>query len=150
MIYEAFSLAMRYWFVIVIAIVLVGSVGISIKEYRQKHFVLGIAQNSIGYLSIISGPEDILGENMQLGVQNTIGRSRRVDIVLHDRSVDKAHSQVYLDEYGDVLVNRLGNGDVTINGEPLRETAIVFSDDIICFGNVVAELHIKEDESDGT
>lgn len=145
MIYEAASLAMRYWFVIVIVIVLIGSVGISIKEYRQKHFVLGVAQSSIGYLSILSGPEDILGENVQLMQENTIGRSRRVDIVFADRSVDKAHSQVYVDEFGDVCVNRLGSGEVTINGERLRDTALIFTDDVICFGNVVCELHIKED-----
>jgi hypothetical protein len=53
MIYEAFSLAMRYWFVVVIFIILVGSVGISIKEYTQKRFVLGLAHSSIGYLKVI-------------------------------------------------------------------------------------------------
>lgn len=150
MIYEAASLAMRYWFVVVIVIVLFGAVGISVKEYRQKHFVLGVAQNSIGYLTILSGPDDVLGENLQLKPQNTVGRSRRVDIVLLDRSVNKAHSQIYRDEYGDVCVNRLGGGEVTINGVSLEDTALLFSDDIICFGNVVAEVHIKEDTQDDT
>jgi hypothetical protein len=150
MLYEAASLAMRYWFVVVIVIVLFGAVGISVKEYRQKHFVLGVAQNSIGYLSILSGPDDVLGENLQLKTQNTVGRSRRVDIVLLDRSVDKAHSQIYQDEYGDVCVNRLGGGEVTINGQPLEDTALIFTDDIVCFGNVVSEVHIKEDNGDDT
>lgn len=95
MLYEAASLSMRYWFVVVIVIVLMGSIGISIKEYSQKRIVLGVAQASIGYLCVISGPEEILGENLQLMQENTIGRSRRVDIVFSDRSVDKAHSQVY-------------------------------------------------------
>ncbi len=150
MIYEAASLAMRYWFVVVIVIVLIGAVGISVKEYRQKHFVLGVAQNSIGYLSILSGPDDVLGENVQLMQENTIGRSRRVDIVLADASVSKAHSQIYVDEYGDVCINRLGDGEVTINGEPLEDTALIFTDDIVCFGNVVSEVHIKEGNDDGT
>ena len=150
MIYEAASLAMRYWFVVVIVIVLIVCAGISVKEYRQKHFVLSVAQNSIGYLSILSGPDEVHGQNMQLMAQNTIGRSRRVDIVLLDRSVDKAHSQIYLDEYGDVCVNRLGDGEVTINGQPLIDMALLFSDDIVCFGNVVAQVHIKEDTQDDT
>jgi len=150
MIYEAASLAMRFWFVVVILIVLLGAVGISVKEYRQKHFVIGVAQNSIGYLSVLSGPEDILGENVQLMEENTIGRSRRVDIVLLDRSVSKAHSLVYLDEFGDVCINRLGDGEITINGEQLEDTALIFTDDIVCFGNVVTEVHIKEDKSDDT
>ncbi|MBT3319586.1 MAG: FHA domain-containing protein [Clostridia bacterium] len=150
MLYEAASLAMRYWFVVVIVIVFFGAVVISVKEYRQKHFVLGVAQNSIGYLSILSGPDDVLGENLQLMQENTIGRSRRVDIVLADRSVNKAHSQVYLDEYGDVCINRLGDGEVTINGESLEDNALIFTDDIVCFGNVVTQVHIKEDDGDDT
>ena len=62
MLYEAFSLAMRYWFVAAILIVFLGAAGISTKEYRQKHFVLGLARSSIGYLNVLSGPEDILGK----------------------------------------------------------------------------------------
>ena len=70
--------------------------------------------------------------------------------MLLDRSVDKAHSQIYRDEHGDVCINRLGDGEVTINGVPLEETALIFSDDVVCFGNVVAQVHIKEDTQDDT
>ncbi len=60
-VYEAASLAMRYWFFIVGAIVLLGVTSISIKEYRDKRYVLGVAKSSIGYLSVISGPDEIRG-----------------------------------------------------------------------------------------
>jgi len=146
LLYEAFSLAMRYWFVIVILIVLIGSVGISVKEYRQKHFVLSLAHSSIGYLRVLSGPEDILGENIQLMHENTIGRSRRVDILLRDRSIDKVHCLIYKDETGDVYISRITQGDITINGVQLEDSAIVFTGDMICIGNVVTELHIKKEE----
>jgi hypothetical protein len=150
MIFEAVSLGMRYWFVIVIVIVLIGCIAISIKEYRQKRYVLGVAQNSIGYLSILSGPDDILGQNVQLMEQNTIGRSHRADIVVVERSVDKAHSQIYLDENGDVCINRLGEGEVTINGAALEDAGLLYDDDIVCFGNVVTQVHLKEDKQDDT
>ena len=142
-VYEAAALVMRYWFFIAAFIVLIGAAGISINEYRDKRYVMHVAQNSIGFLHIVSGPEDIMGENIQLMKQNTLGRSRRVSIVLRDASVDKAHSQIYQDETGSVFVNKLGRGDVTVNGAHVRDTVCVFSGDVICFGNIVAKLHIK-------
>jgi hypothetical protein len=144
-VYEAVSLGMRYWFLIAAAVVLLGVTGISIKEYRDKRFVLNVAHSSIGYLSVISGPEDIINENIQLLRENTIGKSRGVDIVLRDSSISKAHSQVYMED-GRVYVNRLGKGDVTLNGSRVASTAEVYDGDIICFGNIVTRLHIKEVE----
>lgn len=143
-IYEAAALSFRFWFLIVGIIVLLGAAGISIREYREKKYVLSVVQRSIGYISIISGPDEILGENIQLMQTNTIGRSRRVDIILRDRSIDKAHSQIYMTEEGDVCVNRLGKGEVTVNGLTIEDSDVVYSGDIICFGNIVTELHLKE------
>ncbi len=144
-VYEAAALAMRYWFLIAAAIVLIGVTGISIKEYREKRFVLSIAQSSIGYLSVISGPEDIIEENIQLMRENTIGRSRGVDIVLRDPSIARAHSQIYL-AGSNIYVNRLGKGEVTLNGEDVDSPARIYSGDFICFGNIVTRFFIKEEE----
>jgi Uncharacterized conserved protein, contains FHA domain len=145
-VYEAASLAMRYWFFIVGAIVLLGVTSISIKEYRDKRYVLGVAKSSIGYLAVVSGPEDIRGVKMQLMLQNTIGRSRRADIVLSDRSVEKAHAQLYLAEDDAVYLSRLGSGEITVNGARVNEYARLKDTDIVCFGNVVVRVHIKEVE----
>lgn len=143
-IYEAAALAMRFWFLIAGIIVLLGVTGISIKEYREKRFVLGIAQSSIGYMNIISGPEEVMSQNIQLMSKNTIGRSKRVDIVISDRSISKAHSQVYLTQDGAVIVNRLGRGEVSVNGKHVGRAMKVYDNDIVCFGNVVASIHLKE------
>ena len=143
-IYEAMALGMRFWFLAVVILVLLGVTAISIKEYTEKRYVLRVASRSIGYLHIVSGPEEIMKENLQLMRENTVGRSRRVDINLRDNSISKAHSQIYLAQDGIVYVNRLSRGEVTVNGQPVNDTAPVYSGDIICFGNVVARLHIKE------
>lgn len=145
-VYEATALALRFWFLIAAGIVLLGVTSISIKEYRDKRYVLGVAHSSIGYLTILSGPDDIMGQNIQLMDKNTIGRSRRVDIVLGDRSVERAHSQLYAAENGQVYVNRLGRGDVTVNGQPVKDACAVREGDIVCFGNIVTRVHLKEDE----
>ena len=142
-IYAVAALAMRYWFLAAAAIVLLGVTGISIKEYSEKRFVLGIAKSSIGYLHVISGPEDIIDKNIQLMLENTIGRAKNVDIMLHDPSVSKAHSQVYMAD-GGVFINRLGRGEVVVNGIKVNSVAEVFDEDIVCFGNVVMRLHLKE------
>ena len=143
-VYEAAALTLRFWFLIAAGIVLLGVTSISIKEYRDKRYVLGVAHSSIGYITIVSGPDDIMGQNIQLMNRNTIGRSRRVDIVLSDRSVDKAHSQVYLAEDGYVYVNCLGRGDVTVNGQLIGDVSPIYESDIVCFGNVVTRVHLKE------
>jgi hypothetical protein len=144
-VYEAVSLAMRYWFLAAAAIVLLSVTGISIKEYREKRLVLSVAQNSIGYIHVVSGPEDIFNANIQLMRENTIGRARNADIVLKDPSIMKAHSQVYSVD-GDVYVNRLGKGEVTVNGLPISSPVRVETGDIICFGNIVTRLHLKEED----
>lgn len=146
-IYEATALALRFWFVVVAIIVLLGVTGISVKEYRDKRFVLGIAQNSIGYLRVISGPDDVIGENIQLTEKTVIGRSRRSDIVFADRSVDKSHSQIAKVLSGAVYLSRLGTGEVTVGGKSVDSRIRLYDGDVVCFGNVVTEVHIKEDES---
>jgi pSer/pThr/pTyr-binding forkhead associated (FHA) protein len=87
-----------------------------------------------------------MGSNISLMNRNTVGRSRRVDIVFNDRSVDKAHSQIYQTEQGVVYVNCLGRGDVTVNGQPVNDACPVYNGDVVCFGNVVARMHLKENE----
>jgi hypothetical protein len=145
-VYEAAALALRFWYLIAAAIVLLGVTSISIKEYRDKRYVLGVAHSSIGYMTILSGPEDVIGSNISLMDRNTVGRSRRVDIVLNDRSVDKAHSQIYQAEDGAVYVNCLGRGDVTVNGQLVNDAYPVYGGDVVCFGNVVTRLHLKEND----
>jgi hypothetical protein len=146
-VYEAAALTLRFWFLIAAGIVLLGVTSISIKEYRDKRYVLGVAHSSIGYMTILSGPEDIMGSNISLMNRNTVGRSRRVDIVLNDRSVDKAHSQIYQIEDGTVYVNCLGRGDVTVNGQLVNDASPVYEGDVVCFGNVVARMHLKENDN---
>lgn len=144
-VYEAVALAMRYWFLVAAAIVLLSVTGISIKEYREKRMVLSVAQSSIGYLHVISGPEDIFNSNLQLMRENTIGKARNVDVIMRDPSILKAHSQVYFED-GDVYVNRLGKGEVTVNGETVASPVKVATGDIICFGSIVTRLHLKEED----
>ena len=105
-----------------------------------------MAHSSIGYMTILSGPDDVMGQNISLMNRNTIGRSRRVDIVFNDRSVDKAHSQIYQAEDGMVYVNCLGRGDVTVNGQLVDDVCPIYDGDVVCFGNVVARIHLKDND----
>lgn len=145
-IYEASALTMRYWFMGVAVIILLGVTAMSIKEYKDKRYVLNMAQSSIGYLSVLSGPNDIFGENMPLMAQNVLGRSRRCDIVLLDGSVKKEHARIHKALSGAVYIERTSPGDITVGGLNIKRRARINSMDIVCIGNVVTQVHLKEDE----
>lgn len=144
-VFQVTALAMRFWFMIVAAIVLLGVTGISIKEYRDKRYVLDVAQSSIGYLYIVSGPEDVMEENITLLQSNTIGRARKCDIVLADRSIDKVHAQIDRALSGAVYLFRTGQGEVTVDGKSVERRARLYAGALVCFGNVVAEVYLKEE-----
>ncbi len=144
-IYEAASIAMRYWFVAAGVIVLIGVIIISLREYREKSYVLSLAKSSIGYLSVISGPADVMGENIQLMQKNAIGRSRRCDIMFDERSLDKTHASIYRALSGAVYLSRSGKGEVTVNGRAIESRVRLHSKDTVCFGNVVTKVHLKEE-----
>ncbi|MFA5675042.1 MAG: FHA domain-containing protein [Christensenellales bacterium] len=145
-IYEAAALALRYWFMFAAVIILFGVAGISIKEYKDKRYVMNVAQSSIGYLSVISGPKDIIGENVPLMEINLLGRSKRCDIMFADRSVYKEHAKIHKALSGAVYLERLDKGDISISGRNVENRARLYSMDILCIGNVVTEVHLKEDE----
>jgi hypothetical protein len=62
--------------------VLVALIFISYKEYREKKYVKGAISKFFGYLEIVGGPEDFLGDRFGIRDQNTIGSSRKADIVI--------------------------------------------------------------------
>jgi predicted component of type VI protein secretion system len=66
--------------------------------------------------------------------------------VLPDRSVEKAHAQVYLADDDAVYVTRLGSGEVVLNGRRVGDFARLKNTDIVCFGSIVARVHLKEAE----
>jgi hypothetical protein len=145
-VYTVVSLAMRYWFIAAAAIVLLGVTGISIKEYRDKRYVLGVAKSSIGYLHVLSGSEEIIDTNIQLMSDNTLGRSKHTDVVLRDPSIYKAHSQIYSAYDGRVFISRLSAGEVTVNGAEVESVYQVYDQDMITLGNIVMRLYLKEVE----
>lgn len=142
--YAVASIAMRYWFIVAAAVVLIGAVGISVKEYRDKRFVLGVAKSSIGYFHVVSGPREIFGENIHLMPENIIGRSKNSDIRILDKSVSKIHSEVYIAFDGRVYITRTGRGEVTVNGAPVDLVGQVKDGDMITIGNILFRLHLKE------
>jgi hypothetical protein len=148
-VYTVASLAMRYWFIVAAAVVLLGVTGISVKEYRDKRYVLSVADLSIGYFHVVSGPEDIIDTNIQLMRDNTIGRSKKVDISFQEPSIIKVHSQVYSAFDGRVYISRMGKGSVTVNGKEVSSICEVGDKDLITLGNLVFRLYLKEVD-DGT
>ncbi len=102
-----------------------------LEGVQEKSYVLSLAKSSIGYLSVISGPADVMGENIQL-MQNAIGRSRRCDISFDERSLDKTHAKHIQGASGAVYLSRSGKGEVTVNGCAIESRAWLHSKDTVC------------------
>ena len=85
--YEVAAYALRYWFIAAVLVILIAVIYISYKEYQQKKFVMTEISQFGGYMKIIGGPREFIGDRFGLRENNTIGSDSRCDIVLPDRTV---------------------------------------------------------------
>ena len=56
-VYEAIAFAMRYWFILVIAIILIAVIVISVREYKARKSVMSRMAEFAGFLEIVGGAE---------------------------------------------------------------------------------------------
>lgn len=142
--YEVLAFAMRYWFIIVFAVILIAVAMVSFSEYRQRRFVMREVGRYIGYLEIEEGPEELIGERIGIEAENSIGRSRRASICIEDRSLNKTHALLYKQD-GRVYLSPMASGLAKINGRKASRTHVVKSGDIINLGDIEMRLFLKED-----
>ena len=93
-IYQTVAFGMRYWFILIIGLMLLTLILVSRSEYRERKAVMGEVGQYIGYLEIIGGADDVLGERIGIMKENLVGNSRSADIVIADPSVHKNHAMI--------------------------------------------------------
>lgn len=141
-VYEAISYAMRYWFIAVVLGTLIAMIYISYKEYREKKSVRSELDQYVGYLEIVGGPEQFIGDRFGIRPRNWIGRSKRDDIVLPDASVEQSHAQLYMD--GDRLILEPGaRGSTKINGRRAVRRHALKTGDVFSIGDVDFAVYIR-------
>jgi len=141
-IFETVSYAMRYWFIAVVAVVLIALIYISYKEYNEKKYVKDTMSKFLGYLEIIGGPEEFIGDRFGVRDQNTIGSSRKSDIMLPDDTVLKTHALLYK-EGEDIVISPTSSSDTKINGRRASTKHRLKTGDVISIGDVDFALYLK-------
>lgn len=141
-VYEAVAYAMRYWFIAVVVGTLIAMIYISYKEYKEKKTVRTELDQYIGYLEIVGGPEQFIGDRFGIRERNWIGRSKKDDIVLPDETVAQSHAQLYMD--GDRLILEPGvRGSTKINGRRAVRRHALKTGDVFSIGDVDFAVYIK-------
>jgi len=148
--YDAVAFGMRYWFLLLIALMLFTLIGISFSEYRQRRNVMGIVGQYVGYIEVTSGDEESIGMRIGLTSENLVGSGKRADIVIDDPLVAKLHAQITY-RSGHLYLKPLGGNRAKINGRlALREHEIV-TQDVLTFGSISCTVYVREaDEDDDT
>jgi len=141
--YDTMAFAMRYWFILIIALMLLTLVLVSRREYRERRAVMGEVSRYIGYLEITGGADDVLGERIGIMAENRVGSSHNCDIIISDPSVRKTHALI-VKRGGEVLLVPMHNGDTRINNRRATRAHAIFTGDLVQFGDISARVFLKE------
>ena len=148
--YDAVAFGMRYWFLLLIALMLFTLIGISISEYRQRRNIMGIVGQYVGYLEVVGGDAESIGMRIGLAAENLIGSGKRADIVIEDPLVAKLHAQITY-RAGHLYLKPLGGNRARINGRIAVREHEIMTEDVLTFGSVSCTVYLREaDEDDDT
>ena len=143
---DIYSLAvsvMRYFFVAAIIYILIRIVYHSINEYNELRRVKNWIEK--GYAKHIEflPPFDTNENGFILVKTNLIGRSRRCDICIDDRTVKRKHAIIF-EKRGDVFIKRKGMARIKINGELMKNRIEELLDgDFVQLGHVRFYYKVK-------
>ena len=140
--YEVAAYALRYWFIAAVLVILIAVIYISYKEYQQKKFVMTEISQFGGYMKIIGGPREFIGDRFGLRENNTIGSDSRCDIVLPDRTVKKNHAAIFQDG-DDYYLEPAAKAPTKINGRRAVNAHKLKTGDSVSFGDVELRIYFK-------
>jgi hypothetical protein len=139
--YELAAKVMSYALVFLLALVLWRTLAAARfdRRERQEEGQDGDAPIYIGILEVASG-----SRNLRYGLtrDNVVGRSRRCDITLPQKSVSKRHAHLYEDNEGMVLYALDKKAPVLINDQRVRRKTYVEDGDKITLGRVSMRLRL--------
>lgn len=146
--YDAVAYGMRYWFLLLIALMFFTLAAVSLSEYRQRKSVMGIVKQYIGYLEVVGGDEESIGMRIGLMEENLIGSGKRADILIDDPLVAKTHARLYLRD-GGLFLKPLGGNRAKINGRLAVREHEILTGDVLTFGSVSCTVYLMDQEERG-
>ena len=83
-----------------------------------------------------------MGDRCGIREQNTIGSSKKSDIMLPDSTVLKTHALLYW-EGEDLMLSPTGNSDTKINGRRATQKHMLRTGDTVSIGDVDFAVYIR-------
>ena len=83
-----------------------------------------------------------MGDRFGIREQNTIGSSKKSDIMLPDSTVLKTHALLYW-EGEDLMLSPTGNSDTKINGRRATQKHMLRTGDTVSIGDVDFAVYIR-------
>ena len=147
--YEAVSLMARYWFLILIAYILLRIVQNSLEEYRiDRRLRLEGEQSYLAYIKVVDADDaDLLGLVFGLNEFNTIGKSIECDITIPDRSMKKKHAKIYK-KGPDWVLEHKRRYLVFVNGEESEGLMLLNDNDNIVFSGTMVKFIIRRQRNE--
>ncbi len=135
--YTIFAGITKYWYLLLIALMLFSMIVVSISEYSQKKRIKKAVGRLVGYLEVVGS-----GTRIGLEADNLIGSGSRSDIIIESPNVAKSHAMIYY--HDDRLMLRPIAGETKINSRKAIRVHEIFTGDSVSMGDVVFNVHIKE------
>ena len=136
--YVALASVTKYWYLLLIALILLSLIAVSVSEYRQKKKIRKEVGRFIGYL-------ELKGDGTRIGLtnDNLIGSGSRADIIIESPKVAKNHALIYYHD-GQMILRPLYK-DTKINSRKAIREHEIFTGDVVEFGDVAFDVHIKKE-----
>lgn len=146
--YRLIAMGMRYFFVAAILFILARIVHQSMLEYREIRRIKRQLDGTYASYILFIRPESLYMEQYVLSRENTIGRSRKCDVRIRDRSVKRRHTVLY-EKNGEMYIAASGRKRVQINGTYLkRQDGQLADGDVVTLGDASFVYHTRLIEVD--
>ncbi len=144
--YELTALAMRYWFTALILIACLCGLRLQIAQRRRARRERLAAPNMeyVGELLVVRGTQSVpRGERYAVQRDFVIGRRRKCDVCLADRSVFPRHARGEL-RNGGMLIGAIGRAPVALRGQPLSQEVLVRDGALFTIGALTLQLTLYD------
>ncbi len=146
--YRVLSVGLKYWFLLLAAVLAGILVVASRREYRERKALLGRIGQYVGYLEILRGLPQAQGVRIGIARENTVGSGKGADIILRHPSVQRAHALLYM-QNGELVLSPLSRGVTKINGRHANNAYTVHTGDHIAFGEVEVRVFVRPELEGG-
>lgn len=130
--YELIAYSARYLFLILTVAILLALILVSYREYRDKKDIKSVISAYLGYLEIIDGPKDFLGDQFGVAADNIIGSSSESDIIVEGAGLALKHARLI--SCGESFyIDPVAGADVYVNGAKIQTRRTVKTGDVIVY-----------------